>query len=92
MGRAPARGTARCISAYNRLVARAILRRMPRRTASSILAVVVDSLSVPGIDRDRAERPPNERQRLVEATGMPNDRDGCAARGQLRGIVTIVPT
>ena len=59
------------------------LRRIQR-----IAVFVVNSLSVPQTDWDRRERPPNDLEILMKATGVPIDRYSLEGVELLRDIVT----
>ena len=64
------------------------LRRSARiRRIERVVVVVVNSLSVPRTDWDRSERPPNDLQILLKATGVPIDRYSYEGVELLRDIV-----
>ena len=58
------------------------------RRIKRIAVFVVNSLSVPRTDWDRSERPPNDLEILLKATGVPIDRYSFEGVELLRDIVT----
>ncbi len=76
------------IESLEEIEASAVLRQSARiGKIRRVVVLVVNSLSVPATNWDRSERPPNDLQILLKATGVPIDRYSYEAVELLKDIV-----
>ncbi|HQU50290.1 MAG TPA: patatin-like phospholipase family protein [Casimicrobiaceae bacterium] len=81
-------GVRAIIESLEEIEASSVLRQSTRiNRIRRVVVLVVNSLSVPATDWDRSERPPNDLQILLKATGVPIDRYSYEAVEILKDIV-----
>ncbi len=81
-------GVRAIIESLEEIEASAVLRQSKRiNRIRRVVVLVVNSLSVPATNWDRTERPPNDLQILLKATGVPIDRYSYEAVEILKDIV-----